>query len=100
MRGVADPFFVVKWAPEHEEPRLSIALECGGAKDFRQPPLMLHAPHVKLPQPILRGDVALSEKQVHFILRIDVRHAPFVANDLNWFAQARNIEIAVEFCER
>ena len=100
VRVVAGPFLVVEGTSEHEEPRLPIAVECGGAKDFREPSLVLHAPHVELPQTILRGDVALREEQVLFILRVDVRHAPFVANDLDRFAHPRNIEIAVEFRER
>jgi hypothetical protein len=51
---VAGPFLVVEGAAEHEEPRLSIALECGGAKDLRQPSLVFHAPDIELPQTILR----------------------------------------------
>ena len=61
---------------------------------------MFHAPHVKLPQPVLRRDEALREEQILFVFRVDVRHTPFIANDLDWFAHAGNIEIAIEFRQR
>ena len=58
------------------------------------------APHLHLPEPVLRHDVALGEEQVIVVLRIDVRDAGLVSQYLDRFPQPRDRQFAVDLSQR
>jgi hypothetical protein len=68
----------------------------GRAGDFRHATLRRAPPHLHLPQPVLRHDVALREEQIVGGLRRDVRHAPCVAHDLDRRVQPGGADLPVD----
>ena len=64
-------------------PRHRVALDEVGAEDLGQPPLHRSPPQVHLKQAILRLREPLREEEIAVVLRVDVRHAPPVADDTN-----------------
>jgi hypothetical protein len=72
---IAGPLRVVERSAVSQQPRGPIAGHRSGAGDLRHPSFRRAAPHLHLPQPVLRHDVALREEEVVGGLRRDVRHA-------------------------
>ena len=72
----------------------------GHAHDFGEPSLVGTPVHVHLPESVLRLHVSLREEQVVDVPRVDVRHAPSVANDLDAVAQAAERDASVDLRER
>ena len=79
----------VEIAAEHVQARADVALELARPEDLGDGAGRLPPPQLELEQPILRGGVALREKQVRLVLRVDVVDAPPVAHDLDRLRQPR-----------
>jgi hypothetical protein len=45
-------------------------------------------------------DITLSEKEVFWIVGVDVSHAVFIADDFNWLTQTRHRDSAARFRKR
>ena len=97
---IARPLGFVEGSPEPHQPGAAVVVERLRTEDLRQPPLAPAAPHLHLPQPVLRHDVALCEEQVVVVPRVDVGHAPLVADHLDRLLQAGHREFPVDGGER
>ena len=88
---IAGPLRVVERAAILQQPRRAIARHSAPARAISAiRPSRRAPPHLHLPQPVLRHDVALREEQVVDGLRVDVRHAPLVTYDFNVLVQPGN----------
>ena len=65
-----------------------VALHEVQPEHLRQAALHGPPPEVHLEEPVLRLHVALREKEIVFVARVDVRHAPPIAHDAHAFADA------------
>ena len=74
---------VIELTAKLMEARAAIALDFAPAQDLRHRSGRLPPPDLELEQPVLRGRIALREKQVGFVLRVDVIEAPPIADDLD-----------------
>src|SRR5262249_15635014 len=100
VRMVTFPFAVIERTAIHEQPRLPIPLEGPRPENFREPAFAVPAPHLELPQTIRGRDVTLREKQVVDRLRVDVRNAPLVADDVDRRTKTRRDRLAVQLRQR
>ena len=76
---VGRPLPVVERSAEPEHPHQPIVRHAGRPDDLGRPALRHPPIHLHVPQAILRDDVALGDKKVVGVLRVDVRHTPLVA---------------------
>ena len=79
-------------APVLHAARRRVTFDEVEAQHFRQPPLRRAAPEIHLKEAILRLDEALREEQVVVVPRVDVRHAPTVADDAHGLRETVNVE--------
>ena len=80
---IAGPLCVVERTPVLQQTRQAVAFDGRRPEHFGQPSFELAPPPFHFPEAVLRHDVALGEKQVAGVLRIDVGDAPLVANDVH-----------------
>jgi hypothetical protein len=69
-------------------PQRLVLLDIGRAEILCQQTEAALAPEIDLPEPVARGIEALQEKQVVLVLRINMRNAPDVDQDLSACLQA------------
>ena len=79
--------FLAQVAAEHEQAIADIALQFLFAEDLSHGAGGLPSPHLQLEQSIPSDVIALREKQVRFVLGVDMRNAPAVLDDLNRLAE-------------
>ena len=84
VRMIARPLRLVPRPSEHHQAGPPVVVERVRAKDLGKPSFMPAAPHLHLPEPILRHHIALREEEVVVVLRVDVRYPPLVPDDLDW----------------
>src|SRR5437660_2846653 len=84
--------FLLQISAKHEKPRADVSLEFLSPQDLRHSPSGLPPPNFKLKEAIARHVVTLSEKQIVLVLRIDVRNAPTVRENLYRLTQAGKLE--------
>jgi hypothetical protein len=77
----------------------TIGFECEGTDYFRQSSRTKAAIHLHLPETFLGMDVALGEVEVIFIVCINMGNAIVVGNDLDWFVQTLQLELAAPLCK-
>src|SRR4030095_14408162 len=90
---IAGPLLVVERAAEHQQPCLAVAIGRARTEAFGEPSLALAPPQRELPEAFLPHHVARREEEVIYVLRVDVRHAPLVANHLDRLADAADDDV-------
>jgi hypothetical protein len=81
LTGVSEIIF--RRASQADDALPAVRIKRDRANEFRQtprrePPIQFH-----VPQTVLRVNESLREKNIVVAFRVNVRHAPFVANDFN-----------------
>ena len=79
-------------AAELEQPCAAIPLQLPAPDHLRHGTGGLASPHLELECPIARRGIPLREKEVVFVLRVNVRHTPTVAQDLNGLRESCNAQ--------
>ena len=92
---IAGPFLRVPWTPEHHQAGARIVINRLGAKDFRKPAFTPAAPHLQLPEAILRHHITLREEHILLVLGEDVGNALLVADDVHWLLQSGDLQISI-----
>ena len=70
-------------AAKPEQPRADVALELSTSEQFGDSAGRLSPPDLELEQAVASGGVPLSEKEIVLVLRVDVRDAGVIADDLD-----------------
>ena len=97
---VVRPLAVVEGSPKHHQARAPVVGERFRSEDFREAALVPAPPHLHLPEPVLRHDVALRAEEIVIVAGVDVRDPPLVADDLHRLPEPGKGELPVKLSER
>ena len=100
VRVIARPFFRVERTPEHHQPGAAVVVERVGSENLGESSLVPPAPHLHLPEPVLRHHVALRKEEIVVVPGIDVRYPPLVPDDLHRLSQTRDLQFPVDLRKR
>ena len=100
VRVIARPFFSVERTPEHHQPGAAVVVERVRSENLGEASLVPPTPHLHLPEPVLRHDVALGKEEIVIVLGIDVRYPPLVPDDLHHLSQTWELQFPVDLRKR